>query len=61
MALRAVEALVTELAATRQLLGHLLDSHRSETTLLREEVARLREEVAQRPVHPRVVSTREVL
>ncbi len=61
VALRAVEALVTELSATRALLGQLLDSHRSETTLLREEVARLREEVQQRPVHPRVLSARELL
>ncbi len=60
-AVQAIELLVAELAATRGMLGELLAGHRSETVLLREEVARLREEVHARPVHPLLGVTRAVL
>lgn len=60
-AVQAVEMLVAELAATRGMLGELLAGHRSETALLREEVARLREEVHARPSSPLLGVTRAVL
>jgi len=60
-AVQAIELLVAELAATRGMLGELLTGHRSETALLREEVARLREEVHARPSNPLLGVTRAVL
>ena len=61
LAVQAIELLVAELAATRGMLSELLTGHRSETVLLREEVARLREEVHARPSNPLLGVTRAVL
>jgi hypothetical protein len=58
---QALELLAGELGATRGMLGELLAGHRSETVLLRAEVASLREEVRARPISPLLGVTRAVL